>query len=70
MKSEVSGNHEIIGDVRGRGLLIGMERVKDKKSKEYAPPHALLILEQCKKRGLLVGKGGLYGNLIVIQQRP
>lgn len=54
----------IVGDVRGRGLMIGIELVKDKKSKEYAPELLQNVLEEAKERGLLVGKGGMYGNVI------
>jgi len=58
--------YEIVGDVRGRGLLLAMEFVKSKKSKAYAPEECLLFMDECKERGLLLGKGGLYGNVIRI----
>lgn len=61
---ELMKKHEIIGDVRGRGLLIGIEIVKDKKSKEYAPNETVEIMEFCKDNGLLIGKGGLFGNVL------
>lgn len=57
---------KMVGDVRGRGLLIGIELVKDPKTKDYATKEALEFMELCKERGLLVGKGGLYGNVIRI----
>lgn len=56
--------HEIIGDVRGLGLMQGIELVKDRKSKEPNPQALLAILEETKKRGVLIGKGGLYGSVI------
>jgi 4-aminobutyrate aminotransferase len=56
--------HEQIGDVRGMGLLQAMEFVKDRKTKEPAPEATNQFMEHCRKRGLLVGKGGLYGNVI------
>lgn len=56
--------HSLIGDVRGRGLLLGMELVKDRVSKEHATSETLKILDLCRARGLLVGKGGLKGNVL------
>ncbi len=62
--SELMKKHPLIGDVRGRGLLVGFELVKDRKTKEYASEEAALLMDQCKDRGLLIGKGGLFGNVI------
>jgi glutamate-1-semialdehyde aminotransferase len=56
--------YPIIGDVRGRGLLLGAELVKDRTTKEYASQEAIKFMDECKERGLLLGKGGLYGNVI------
>lgn len=56
--------HRLIGDVRGRGLLLGMELVKDQKTKEHAVQETVDLMEKCRERGLLVGKGGLMGNVI------
>jgi 4-aminobutyrate aminotransferase len=56
--------HELIGDVRGMGLLQAIELVKDRSTKEAAPEATNQFMEECRKRGLLVGKGGLYGNVI------
>ncbi len=56
--------HRIIGEVRGMGLMQGMEVVKEKK--EPAPDFVSEIFERTKKEGLLIGKGGLYGNVIRI----
>lgn len=61
---EFQKDSRIMGDVRGRGLLIGIELVKDKKTKEYAPQETLQVIEEARERGLLIGKGGLYGNVI------
>lgn len=60
--NEWKGKYDIVGDVRGKGLMIGIEIVKDKKSKEYAPELASKILSKSWKRGLLViscGKSSL-----------
>lgn len=54
----------IIGDVRGRGLLMGMELVTDLKTKGYATAETARLLDLAMERGLLIGKGGLYGNVV------
>lgn len=55
----------IVGDVRGKGLMAGVEFVKDETKQDRTPnPEALArLFEETKKRGLLIGKGGLYGNV-------
>ena len=56
--------HKIIGDVRGKGLMLGIELVKDRQSKEPAREECAQILESCKEMGLLLGKGGLWGQTV------
>lgn len=56
----------IIGDVRGRGLILGMELVKDRRTKEHATAEVVRMMELTKENGLLIGKGGLRGNVIRI----
>lgn len=58
--------HPLIGDVRGRGLLLGMELVKDRDTKEHAPEATIELMEKCREKGLLVGRGGLKGNVLRI----
>ncbi|HEY0696317.1 MAG TPA: aspartate aminotransferase family protein [Micromonospora sp.] len=58
----VAGRHPIVGDVRGKGLMIGLELVEPDGSPNAGAATALL--EATRERGLLVGKGGLYGNVI------
>ena len=55
-----------IGDVRGMGLMQGMELVKDRATKEPDPQGANRLMEATRRRGLLIGKGGLYGNSLRI----
>jgi 4-aminobutyrate aminotransferase len=55
--------YEIIGDVRGMGLMQGIELVKDRASKAPATDLTNQLLERLRVHGLLVGKGGLYGNV-------
>ncbi len=60
-------DYEIIGDVRGKGLMIGMELVRDRISKVPAMEEAKQIQEICLDNGLLIGIGGIYKNIIRIQ---
>jgi alanine-glyoxylate transaminase / (R)-3-amino-2-methylpropionate-pyruvate transaminase len=57
-----------VGDVRGMGLMQGVELVADEtvQDRTPAPDKAVRLFEETKKRGLLIGKGGLYGNVIRI----
>ena len=52
-----------IGEVRGKGLMVGIELVKDETIKDRTPDldSTNRIMEETKKRGLLIGRGGLYG---------
>jgi len=59
--------HDIIGDVRGHGLMLGVEFVKDRKTKEPATAEFAEIFEDCKNHGLLLGKGGLKGNVMRVK---
>jgi 4-aminobutyrate aminotransferase len=56
--------HALIGDVRGMGLMQGIELVKDRRTKEPATETTNLVMERARANGLLVGKGGLHGNVI------
>ena len=59
--------HSMIGDVRGLGLMLGVELVKDRATKEPAREACAEVFERCKDLGLLVGKGGLWGNTLRIK---
>jgi len=61
---ELQQKYPLIGDVRGMGLMQGLELVKDRKTKEPAPEATVQLMERCRAHGLLIGKGGLYGNVI------
>lgn len=56
--------YPVIGDVRGMGLMQGLEFVGD--NKVPAPLAVTELFEETKKRGLLIGKGGLYNNVVRI----
>jgi len=59
----VAENHPIVGDVRGKGLMVGVELVKPG-GKSPHPEAAAAVLEETRAHGLLVGKGGLHNNVI------
>ncbi len=59
--------HDLIGDVRGKGLMTGIELVKDKTTKAPATEECSRVFERSRELGLLVGKGGLRGNTLRIK---
>jgi len=61
---ELQEKHRLIGDVRGTGLMFGVELVKDRSTKEAASDAADLLMDLCKERGILLGKGAMAGNVI------
>jgi len=63
---QMQTHHALIGDVRGRGLLLGMELVEDKNTKVHAVKETVALMDRCKEKGLLLGHGGLYGNVLRI----
>ena len=61
---ELKEKYPLVGDVRGMGLMQGVELVRE--NKEPARQEILQVFEAARRRGLLIGKGGLYGNVIRI----
>ena len=61
---ELKEKYPLVGDVRGMGLMQGVELVREQK--EPAVKEILQVFEATRRRGLLIGKGGLYGNVIRI----
>ncbi len=59
--------HALIGEVRGLGLMLGVELVRDRGTKEPATAETAAVFEKAKNRGLLIGKGGLFGNVLRIK---
>jgi len=64
---ELQQKHQLIGDVRGLGLMVGVELVKDQKLKTPAPNEAAKIRELALSKGVLLGHGGVKGNIVRIQ---
>jgi alanine-glyoxylate transaminase/(R)-3-amino-2-methylpropionate-pyruvate transaminase len=65
--AELAERHPLIGEIRGMGLMLGVELVRNRKTKEPAVTETLEILELARARGLLLGKGGLHGNVVRIK---
>jgi 4-aminobutyrate aminotransferase len=61
---DLKEKYSVIGDVRGMGIMQGIELVKDRQTREPYPEAVLKVFEETKRRGVLIGKGGLYGNVI------
>ncbi|WP_440901996.1 aspartate aminotransferase family protein [Actinosynnema sp.] len=59
---DVAADHPLLGDVRGKGLMVGLELVGEDRAPD--PAAGVAVLEATRERGLLVGKGGLHGNVI------
>ncbi|GCE16888.1 acetylornithine aminotransferase [Dictyobacter kobayashii] len=57
----------LIGDVRGQGLMLGLELVKDRQTKEPAAAEAARVRTLCRESGVLIGVGGQFGNVLRLQ---
>jgi 4-aminobutyrate aminotransferase-like enzyme len=63
---DLQKHNSLIGDVRGKGLMIGVELVKDAE-KTPAAAEAEALRDKCLEKGMLIGAGGSYGNVIRFQ---
>jgi 4-aminobutyrate aminotransferase/(S)-3-amino-2-methylpropionate transaminase len=61
---EMYDKYNIIGDVRGIGLMAGVELVKDRKTKGPAKEETDQVLSECHKNGLIIIGAGAYKNVI------
>jgi len=64
--SGLARKHTVIGDIRGRGLMVGIELVEDRSTRAPSSSGAN-IQDQCLEEGILIGVGGIYGNILRIQ---
>jgi len=63
MLKEIEKDSKTVGEARGKGLMLGVEFVKDKATKEPAPELATKVRTLCHRRGLLIEIGGHYSNV-------
>lgn len=61
---EMQEKHALIGEVRGMGLLLALELVEDRRTKAPATAATARVMEAAREQRILVGKGGLYGNVL------
>ena len=61
---ELKEKHEIVGDVRGMGLLQALELVEDRQTKTPATRQTAMVMEAARENRILLGKGGMFGNVI------
>ena len=64
---EIGNRHVDIGDVRGSGLFIGPEFIADRETKAPVPEVASAMINGLRKRGVLIGAAGTYGNILKIR---
>ena len=64
---DLEDKHPLIGEVRGLGLMLGVELVRHRQTKEPANTEAADVMDKLKHRGVLIGKGGLFGNTLRIK---
>ncbi len=63
----MKGSRLLVGDVRGKGLMIGIELVRDHETKQPAAEETVMVRDACRKKGVLVGHGGARGNVVRFQ---
>ncbi|WP_120502342.1 aspartate aminotransferase family protein [Roseovarius sp. EL26] len=62
--NELKDKYPVIGDVRGRGLMLAIEMVKDRKTKEPDRETTSAVFEQCRTQGLILSKSGPYQSCL------
>jgi 4-aminobutyrate aminotransferase / (S)-3-amino-2-methylpropionate transaminase / 5-aminovalerate transaminase len=64
---ELATRHPAVGEVRGKGLMVGVELVDSKQTMTPAAELAIRVRTACRERGLIIGIGGFFGNVLRIQ---
>ena len=64
---QLGATHPAIGEVRGKGLMIGVELVENRETMAPAAQRAVQVRAACRERGLIVGIGGFFANIVRIQ---
>ena len=64
---QLGGRHPLVGDVRGSGLFLGVELVKDRDTLEPAAAEALDVVNRMRERGILLGTDGPFANVLKIR---
>jgi 4-aminobutyrate aminotransferase-like enzyme len=64
---EIGNRHLQIGDVRGSGLFVGLELVRDRESKQPAPEIAVQVINGLRDHGILIGAAGPFGSTLKIR---
>ncbi|MDQ6855985.1 MAG: aspartate aminotransferase family protein [Candidatus Dormibacteraeota bacterium] len=65
--NKLAATDAAIGEVRGKGLMIGVELVESRDSMAPAAKRAVQVRAACRERGLIIGIGGFFGNVLRIQ---
>jgi len=65
--NQLKSRHSLIGDVRGQGLFVGIELVRDQQTREPADREAARLIEQMRERGVLLSTDGPFHNVIKIK---
>ena len=61
---DLQQRHKAIGDVRGRGLMLAIEMVKDRRTKEPDPDVTVAVFENCREQGLILSKSGPHRSVL------
>ncbi|MEO5621406.1 MAG: aminotransferase class III-fold pyridoxal phosphate-dependent enzyme [Cypionkella sp.] len=64
---DLKDKHDLIGDVRGVGLALGVELVRDRKTLEPAAAEAKRLVNLVREEGVLIGSEGVLGNILKLR---